>query len=74
MSWRDCERTLGLYEATYHDNELDALPSESSTVAVGLRRVTVSPGAMQTIADAEESPNLVDDSFIGELWRGDLVQ
>lgn len=46
---------------------LAAVPGAGSTVAVGLRRMTVSIKALQTIADAEEGPNVVKDTVIEEL-------
>lgn len=46
------------------DYGLAAIPGVGSTLlAVGLFRVTVSLGVMQTIPDAEEGLNLVNDSF-----------
>lgn len=60
-------KTLGHGELAEHDHDLAAVTGAASTVAVGLRRVTVSLRAMHTIADAEEDPNAVRDSRIEEL-------
>lgn len=46
---------------------LAAVTGAGSAVMAGLRRVTVSLRAMQTIADAEECPTAVRDSRIEEL-------
>lgn len=46
---------------------LTAVSDAGSTVSIGLRRVAVSAGAMQTTTDAGEGPNAVEDSFIDNL-------
>lgn len=53
-------------ELAYSEHDSAGLSVAGSTVAVTLRRVTVSLWAIQTIADTDEGLNDVEDSFVQE--------
>lgn len=60
-------KALGHGKFAESEHGLDAVHSAGSAVTIGVRRVTLSLGAIQTIADAKEPPDAVKDSFVEEL-------
>lgn len=66
-------KVLGHGNLAESEHGLAAVPGASSTVTVGLRKLIVSLGAMQTIADAEEARIPVYRFNRGSGWRGNRV-
>lgn len=68
-------KALGPDDLTEFDHGLAGVPRAGSTVAVGLRRVTVPLGAMQRIAGAEEGSDAARASFVEKLlsWGPGIV-
>lgn len=60
-------KALGNGELPESEHGLAAAPGVVSAVAVSLRRMAMSLGALQTIADPEEGPNAMEDSSVKDL-------
>lgn len=60
-------KALGYDELPESEHCLAVAPGVVSAVAVSLRRIPMSLGAMQTMADPEEGPNAMKDSSIEDL-------